>query len=159
MSLNLEQANGGNFVLTKAGLAIGSTPAQLSTANSTTYVIDGNFQTAKGATATFVMTAVSAAFPNTVTVPIGNKCAFGVWLDSAGNFTVTQGPVTPVNSNSDLVGPPPNPGARAFVGYLTVYNASVSANGGFRPLTDALNTAGLTVVYVDSFSLPAKNGL
>ena len=55
MSLNLEQANNGTFTLSKAGLAIGSTASQLSTAASVSYVIDGVFQTAKGATASFAL--------------------------------------------------------------------------------------------------------
>lgn len=152
MSLSLEQASAGNFVLTKAGLAIGSTTSQLSTANSVTYVLDGVFQTAKGATATFALAAPSSAYTINTTVPVGYKCAFGVWLDSAGTFTVTQGPITPYSVSTDKAAPPPNPGSRALVGVAVVTNPSLSANGGFRPGTDAFNTT-VTTAYYDTFSL------
>ena len=170
MSLNLESANSGTFTLSKAGLAIGSSTNQLSTAASVSYCIDGVYKTALGAQATFALAVPPATRIDPVTgatiniyvystVGVGQKSAFGVWLDAAGNLTVTQGPVVTVTSNNDLVSPPPNPGARALVGYVTVYNASVSANGGFRPGTDAFNTAGLTTTYADTFSFLGKLGL
>lgn len=152
MSLALEQASSGTFALTKAGLGIGSTTSQLSTGASLTYVIDGVFQTAKGATASFALAAPSSAYTITTTVPAGNKCAFGVWIDSAGTFTVTQGVVTPYTVSTDRAAPPPNPGNRALVGVAVVTNPSLTANGGFRPGTDAFNST-VTTAYYDTFSL------
>lgn len=154
MSLVLEQALGGSFVLTKPGLAIGSTPSQFSTGASTTYVIDGIFRTAKGATATFALAAPTGFTINT-TVPAGNKCAFAVWLDAAGTFTVTQGAVTPYAVSTDVAAPPPNPGGRALVGIAVVTNPSLVANGGFRPGTDAFNST-VTTAYYDTMSLQAS---
>ena len=153
MALNLDQANGGNFVLTKAGLAIGSTTSQLATGASATYVIDGIFRTAKAATASFALAAPSGY--SYTAIPIGSKASFGVWLDTAGTFTVTQGPVTVVNSNSDRVAPPPNPDGRALVGVATVYVGPTAA-GAFTPGTTAFNATGVTTTYFDTFSLPAS---
>ena len=170
MSLNLEQANSGTFTLSKAGLGIGSTTSQLSTAAVAAYCIDGVYKTPVPITASFALAVppltradlVTGAVINLYvysTVGVGQKSAFGVWADAAGSLTVTQGPVVNVNSNNDLVSPPPNPGSRALIGYVTVFNASLSANGGFRPQTDAFSTAGLTTVYADTFSFLGKLGL
>lgn len=150
MSLSLEQASGGSFVLSKAGLAIGSTASQLSTAATAVYTLDGIYQTSKAGTATFALTAVSAAFP-LVNIPAGSKANFGVWLDSAGNFTVTQGAVAAVAAATDKTSPPPNPGARALVGVASVYTAT----NAFVPATTAFNAAGVTTTYFDTASLPA----
>lgn len=153
MSLNLEQANSGTFVLTKVGLAIGSTASQLATGASATYVIDGIFRTAKAATASFPLTAISG-YP-LVSVPVGSKALLGVWLDGAGNFTVTQGPVTPVNTNADLALLPPNPGNRALVGVVSVFVGPTAA-GPFVPGTTAFNATGVVTGFFDTFSLPGQ---
>jgi hypothetical protein len=154
MALALEQASGGSFVLSKAGLAVGSTNTQLSTGAIAVYCLDGVFQTSKAATATFVAAAPTGFVINT-TVPIGSKCAYGVWLDSAGNFTVTQGPIAPVNAQTDKVGPPPNPGSRALVGVFTAHAQTAVFILGTNVLTAGLN-AGVFVQYFDAFSLPAQ---
>jgi hypothetical protein len=150
MSLQLEGANGGTFVLTKVGLAIGSTATGLSTAASATYVLDGVFQTAKAATATFPLTVASGFALSTV--PIGSKAAIGVWVDSAGALTVTQGAVVPANTNSDKAGPPPAPAGCALLGVATVFAATAA----FIPGTTAFNAAGVTTTYFDTFSLPNR---
>lgn len=151
MSLSLEQASAGSFCLTKVGLAIGSTTSQFSTGASATYTLDGAYQTAKGATATFALAPPTGfALSN---IPSGSKANFGVWLDSAGTFTVTQGPASAVGSSTEKVAPPPNPGSRALVGVASVYNGSGSA---FVPGTTAFNAASITTVYTDMFSLPSS---
>lgn len=150
MSLNLEQANAGSFCLSKVALAIGSTNTQLSTGAAANYTIDGTWQTQKGATATFAL-AAPAGFAFS-TIPIGGKASFGVWLDSAGTFTVTQGSTSNVASNADKAAPPPNPGGRTMVGVFTAYAATAA----YVPGTTALTGAGVTVVYFDMFSLPAS---
>lgn len=151
--LNLEQALSGTFVLSKAGLGVGSTATQLSTAAVAVYVLDGIYQTSKAATASFAAAAAPGfAFRP---VPIGNKAAFGVWLDSAGVFTVTQGDVVPANSNADKAPAPPNPGNRALVGVFTAFALSAQFVLGTNVLTAGTN-AGVTVTYFDTFSLPAS---
>lgn len=149
MSLSLEQASGGSFVLTKAGMAIGSTTSQVSTANSVTYTLDGVFQTAKGATATIPLTPATGFA--LATIPIGSKSNIGLWLDSAGAFTVTQGPVSAVGSNAEKVAPPPNPGSRVLVGVASVYAGTAA----FVPATTAFNAAGITTTYFDMALLPS----
>lgn len=148
MALNLEQANSGTFCLTKVGLAIGSTTSQLSTAASAATVVNGRFQAAKGATATFAITAATGF--TLTTVPIGSKAAFGVFTDGT-NFFVTQGPIAAVNSNSDKVGPPPVPAGLAPVGVFTAYAATAA----YVPGTTALTAAGVTATYFDLFSAPS----
>jgi hypothetical protein len=152
---NIDQAIGGTFVLSKAGLGVGSTNTQLSTGAITVYVIDGIFQTSKAATATFPAT-ITPGQPAAVPVPVGNKCAFGVWLDKAGVFTVTQGQVTPANSNTDKAPPPPAPGDRALVGVFTAFALSAPFVLGTNVLT-AGTVAGVTVNYFDTFSLPGAS--
>lgn len=157
MSLNLEGSNGGSFCLTKPGLAIGSTTSQLSTAAASATVIDGKHQASKAATATFLATLATGA-PALQAIPIGSKANFGVWLDTAGAFRVTQSVPSPVNLSTDKVGPPPNPGA----GYAPVGVASVfvggAAAGSFTFGTTAFNAAGVTTTYTDLFS-PAAEAL
>lgn len=149
MSLSLEQASGGSFVFSKAGTAIGSTVSQLATGAATVYTIDGVFAGTKAATASIPLTPATGYALNTV--PIGSKAAIGLWLDAAGNFTVTQGAISQVGSAAEKVSPPPNPGARALVGVATVFAGTAA----FVPATTAFNAAGVTTAYFDTATLPS----
>jgi hypothetical protein len=151
MSLNLEEAIGGSFCFSNVGLGIGSSTNQLSTAATANYTLDGVYQTAKNAVATFAL-ATPSNFVLT-NIPNGSKSNFGVWLDSSGNLTVTQGPVSVVTTGTDKVAPPPNPGSRTLIGVASVYNASGSA---FVPGTTAFNAAGVTTNYFNLCLLPAS---
>lgn len=168
MSLNLEQVQGGTFVFSKAALGIGSTASQLATGAAVNYAINGVWAAQKAATASFalVVPPITRVDPITqasvnvyayATVPVGSKSAFAVWLDSAGTFYVTQGPVVSASSNTDRAPIVIPPADYALVGVATVYNASLSANGGFRPGTDAFNAAGLTTTYFDTCTLAGRN--
>lgn len=154
MSFNLEGANGGSFCLTKAGLAIGSTTSQLSTAAAALTVNDGKFNASKAATATFLAT-LAAGVPALAAIPIGSKSNFGIWYDGT-NFRVSQGPVMPVNLSTDKVGPAPNPGS----GYAPIGNVAVfvggAAAGSFTFGTTAFNATGVTTVYTDLFAPAAE---
>lgn len=169
MSLNLDFANGGSFTLASAGLGIGSTTSQLSTSVSCPYVFEGVFQTNFPITATFALAVPAATRIDPVTgatinlytyttIAPGQKSAFGVWVDQSQVATVTQGPVVSILNSTDRVSPPPNPGGRNLIGYVTVLNTSLSANGGWRPGTDAFNAAGVTTAYFNTFSYLAKLG-
>lgn len=150
MSLSLEGANSGSFCLTKAGLAIGSTASQLSTAAAATAVIDGVHQTSKAAQATFLAT-VATGF-TLATIPLGSGCAFGVWLDTSGNLRVTQGPINPMYGSADVVAPPPNPGGGyAPIGVAKVFNGPTAA-GVFTFGTTNFNATGVTTTYRDLFA-------
>ena len=155
MSFNLEGANGGSFCTTKAGLAIGSTTSQLSTAAAAVTVNDGKFNASKAATATFLAT-IAAGVAAAQAIPIGSKSNFGIWLDTSGNFRFSQGPVMPVNLSTDKVGPAPNPGS----GYAPVGNVAVhvggAAAGPFTFGTTAFNATGVTTVYTDLFAPAAE---
>lgn len=164
MALNLEQSNGGSFALGKAGLAVGSTASQLSITTAVPYTLDGIYQTNRATSASFVATII-APNPNQLSsaavaaqvVPIGSKCAWGVWVDSTAagaNLTVTQGLISPVTSNTDKVAPPPNPGSRVLIGVFTTYAATATFTLGTTALTAGLN-AGVNVTYFDTMTLPA----
>jgi hypothetical protein len=155
MSLSLEQASAGSFCLTKAVLNIGSTTSQLSvtpvpSSPGIVYCIDGVHQTPKAVTATFALAAPSGYALSTI--PAGGKANFGVWIDSAGVLTVTQGPTAMVGSNAEKAGPPPNPGGRALIGVASVYTAT----NAFVPATTAFSATGVTTTYFDTFALPAS---
>jgi hypothetical protein len=167
MSLSLEQASGGNFCLSKAGLSVGSTNTQLSTAAIVSYTIDGVFMPNKAVTATFagVMAPVSIAevFVGGVQtlmplvanpVPVGSKCSWGVWADSAGALTLTQSAILAVTSTSDKAAPPLNPGSRTLIGVFTTYAVSAAFVLGTNVLTAGTN-AGVTVTYFDVMTLPS----
>ena len=152
MSLPLEQASSGSFALAKAGLAIGSTVQQISTANTVNYTIDGVYQTAKVAVATIAPVAPAGSPVLPLTIAIGFKQAYGVWLDTAGVLTVTFGPASPFTSATDKVGPPTNPGGRCCIGVFTIAAVTVLFTLG----TTALNAAGITTTYTDVMDLPGS---
>lgn len=155
MALNLEQANAGTFCLTKAVLAIGSTPNQISftplpASPGLCTVIDGVFQAPRTTSAS---TALAASPGYALTnIPIGGKANFGVWMDSAGVLTETQGPTSIVASNAEKAGPPPNPGSRVLIGVVSVYTAT----NAFVPGTTNFTATGVTTTYFDTFSLPSS---
>lgn len=151
MSLNLEGSNGGTFALANAAVATATTTSLVKTTATLTYVIDGVYAAATKAATDNIPWTAPTGFVNTTTIPQGSKCAFGLWIDSAGALTITQGPIVSVNVSTDKVGPPPNPGARAQVAAFTVFNTGVTANGGFRPGTDALGTSN-TVTYFNTLT-------
>jgi hypothetical protein len=169
MALNLDQANGGSFAFTAAGVGRGSTATQLKTTNTTPYCVDGIFSASKAAVASFALAVppvtrtdpVTGASTNVYsysTIPAGYKAAFSIWLNAAGTPYVTQGPVTPAGSNADKVPAGPYPGAGyCLIGVATLYNATVTANGGWRPGTDAFNLAGTTETYFDVFGQAAQS--
>jgi hypothetical protein len=164
MAINLEQANGGTFCVGKAGLIVGTTTSLIKTVATINPVIDGVYTTAKTATdniawavpagsRTDPITGASIAlFAYNTTVPIGSKCSFGLWIDSAAAFTMTQGPIAAVITSTDKVAPPPNPGSRALVGVFTVYASTAVYTAG----TTTIGT-GNTVTYTDTFSFQAVN--
>lgn len=151
MSLALEQATGGSFALTAGGLVVATTTSKLKTANTITYTIDGIFKS-KAGTDNIAWTAPATNYVIITPVTAGNKCAIALWLDSAGNFTQTQGALTPYSVSTDVATPPPNPGSRALVGIAVVTAATAT----FTPGTSAFAVAGTTVNYYDVMSLQAS---
>ena len=88
MSYNLEQTNGGFESLSAAGLAEGTNANTFKTANTLVYTNDGVFKS-KAATNNLPFSSAHT------TVPASSTCLFGVWIDSAGNISTSQGSIVP----------------------------------------------------------------
>ena len=179
MSLNLDGANGGSWVLSSAGLGVGSTTSQISTANVVNYVTDGVYNTQKAAVASVALTVppqtrVDYTTGNLINVyalpalvPAGNKLNIAVWLDAGGNIWATPGPLTPISALGQPAAIGANPGPQAgnsvvLIGVVSIQNLTYTTNGGFRPGTDALNATVLTgtngsVTFVNTFDQNAKS--
>jgi hypothetical protein len=83
--------------------------------------------------------------PNTLqNIPAGFSCAFAVILDTAGAFTVAQGPLIEGTSVNCPV--PQAPAGKAIVGAIKVANGAASA---FVPGTTSFAAASVTTTYVN----------
>lgn len=148
MALQLSEASGGNFCLTKAGLAIATTTSRVKTAAAAATVIDGKHQASYAATDNIVWAAATGyTLPN---IPAGYKAAIGIWFDGT-NVKHTMGVASQFAATSDKVAPPPFPGGVAPLGVVTVANGSAAD---FVVGTTALNAAGITATYSDYATIP-----
>lgn len=138
MSYNIEQANSGNLALTAGGLATGTTASQMKTVNTITYLSNGIFKT---------KTAVAAINLTGTTLAIGQGCLFAVFLDSGGNVTVTQGPIS--NSGDPFPVPAYSATGTTVIGLAKVTTTSAV----FVPGTTLLGT-GNTATYLDVGLMP-----
>lgn len=138
--LNLEQVNGGNVSLTAAGLAEGTNAATFKTTNTLAFTASGVFKS-KVATDNLPFSAGHTALAT------GQKCFFGVWIDSAGNVTTTQGPIATVG---DTHTPLPNVvPSKTLVGLI-----HISALAAFTPNTTDFSAANITATCFDCMCLP-----
>jgi hypothetical protein len=149
MSSQLQGANALTAAFTSGGLGIGSTPSQFTNANTITYAINGRFYSrASIASQALVIepnTGIVPTAPNTLqSIPAGFSCAFAVILDTAGAFTVAQGPLIEGTSVNCPV--PQAPAGKAIVGVIKVGNGSANP---FVPGTTAFDTANVTDTYVN----------
>jgi len=145
MSYNLEQSNGGFESLSAAGLAEGTNANTFKTSNTLVYTNDGVFKS-KAATN-------NVAFSSAHTqVPASSTCLFGVWIDSAGNFSTSQGAIVPSGDQK----PFPNAPASnvTLVGLI-----QVTTNGSttFTANTTDLGAGGVTDAFFDCTRMPANN--
>lgn len=153
---NLEAALGGNFNLSAGGLAIkagGATP-QMKTVNALNYVLDGIFKTAKGATAAISFSAGHATLNPLAAV--AQQCMFGLYLDSAGNFTTVQGKIVPALEVSGALNAVPTPGSKKSLCLVGMIEIATTAAASFIPGTTNLDAAGITATYFDCMNLPAN---
>lgn len=158
MSISAQGANLLTAAFTSGGFAAASGNVNYTNANTITYAINGQFYSrASVASQAFTIepnTGIVPTAPNTFqTVPAGQACAFAVVLDANAAFTVVQGPLVQTTDKTPV---PAVPSGKAIVGVIKVVNATVTANGGFRVGTDALNTAGLTTTYVNLSQHPGS---
>lgn len=131
-----------NFCCGSAGLAIGSTNTQFSTARAVTVVINGRaYNVAADATQAFSAATALAA---------KQVCAFFILADASGVLTSQQSAIKPA---SDAAGDY-TPGAfewpdvpdKAVVGAVKV----ASGASAFTPGTTALTGGTVTVTYIDA---------
>lgn len=150
MSLNLNnmQARGGSFCLTYATLAINAaSAATFKTTGTTTYCIDGILYT-KAALSAQAFTAGHTA------LAASQQCTFGVWVDSAGTISTTQGRIVSsvdVTNKLTAVPWPDYVANRALIGVIEVKTGATT----FTPGTTALDAANVTATYFNTFSLPS----
>jgi hypothetical protein len=143
MSYNISGINSGFVSLSSAGLVAGSNAGTYQTGATLTYTNDGKFLS-KSATNNIAFTAGHTALGNS------QACLFGVWIDAAGNFSTSQGPIVAAGD------PCPVPGApaanRTLVGLIKV---STSSSQTFTPGTTALGT-GNTAAYTNCMTMPGS---
>lgn len=149
---NLEQNAGATLALASAGLAIGSTTSQYSTANAVPFLLNGRFFS-RAAIATQALTIV----PGTGIVPsapnalqplaIGQGCSFLVVVDAASALFVVQSPLGEAGKKQAVAAVPS--------GYTPIGVIKVEAvTAAYTPGTTALNAAGVTTTYFNVGSHP-----
>lgn len=81
-------------------------------------------------------------------VPAGKACAFLFVTDTTetanSGFWQIQGPIVDAGNNCPL---PAVPAGKVAFGALKVVNSTYTTNGGYRPGTDAHNSAGLARTF------------
>lgn len=142
MSYNIEQINSGFMSLTSAALAEGTNANTYKTTATLAYTINGVFYS-KGATDNIAMTSTAG------TVPPSSAALYAIWIDSAGNFSNTRGPV--VASGDPCPVPTQTALNVALVGLIKVVtNASTT----FTPGSTDLGDAGVTDTYYNCSVMP-----
>lgn len=144
MSYNIEQMNSGYVSLTAAGVAEGTNANTYKTTNTLTYTSNGVFKS-KGATDNVAFTSGIG------TVPPASAALYAVWIDSAGNFSNTRGPVVAAGE------PCPVPTASA-TGLTLVGMIKVTTDGSttFTPGSTDLSASGITDAYMDCMVMPGS---
>jgi len=147
MSYNAQDLSGVTLALTTGGMAIGSTPSQISTATAVAYLYKGQFYS-RGALAT-VATPTDSGSPAVVNLAAGQKCAYLVLVDPANSsaVSVVQGPI---GSVGDSVAVPAVPNGRVAIGAFTMSNTT----NPFILGTTSLVASGCTAAYYNFGSHP-----
>lgn len=152
MSISAQGSNLLTAAFTSGGFAAAAGNINYTNANTITYAINGQFYSrASVASQAWTIepnTGIVPTAPNSFqTVAAGQACAFAVVLDANAAFTVVQGALVGATERTPV---PAVPTGKAIVGVIKVINNTLTTNGGFRPGTDALNTAGLgTTTYTN----------
>ncbi len=143
MSYNVEQMNSGYVSLTAAGVAAGTNAGTYKTTNTLTYTSNGVFKS-KAATNNVAFSTGHTALGNS------QACLFGVWINAAGTFSTTQGPIVAAGDPCPV--PTANTTGLTLVGLVKV---STGAAETFTPGTSTLGT-GNTVAYSDCMVMPGS---
>lgn len=151
MSLNLnELVRGGTFCTTKAGLAIGSTNAQLSIAAPNGVGIDYAINGVLYHLADDATVAITAAAAQ----PVLTKCIYLVLLDSAGTLTTVKGTeqlITDLTAGAKVLHFPTPTEDTCCIGYFTISLANTAT---FTAATTDLDATDVTAAYVDLVAVP-----
>jgi hypothetical protein len=143
--MDIMQNSGFTGVMSKAGLGIGSTPAELSTANPSgtglEYAIDG-LAYYKVDDATVAMSAMSVQ-------AVSTTCLYLVELNAAGTLSTKKG-VEVLTANLGVIGgslqwPLPSEDKCPIGGFKVALNSSTTYTGA----TTNLDAAGVTDTYYD----------
>ena len=143
MSYNIEQMNSGYVSLTAAGLAAGTNAGTYKTVNTLAYTSNGVFKS-KAATNNVAFSTGHTALGNS------QACLFGVWINAAGTFSTTQGPIVAAGDPCPV--PTANVTGLTLVGLIKV---STGAAETFTPGTSTLGT-GNTAAYSDCMVMPGS---
>jgi hypothetical protein len=141
MSYNIEQANSGYVSLTSGGLVVTTAKEKFKTVNTITFLINGIFKS-KSATDNLVFSSGHTS------LAASQSCLFGVWLDTDGNVTTTQGPIV---ATPDPCPVPPTPANRALIGLIKVVCIST---GAFIPGTTLTDATGVTTTFINAAIMP-----
>ena len=151
MTINLnELARGGTMCLSKAGLAIGSTPAQVAIAApngaGVDFAINGVIYHKADAASVAITAATAQAASYT--------CIYLVCLNSSGTLSTVKGTAVltaNLTAGTDVLQFPTPTADTCPIGYLKVATA---AGYTFTAGTTDLNATGITTTYVDLLAVP-----
>lgn len=144
MSYNIGQINSGFVSLTAAGVAEGTNVNTYKTTNTLTYTSNGVFKSKSGTD--------NVAFTSGIgTVPPASAALYAVWINGAGTFSNSRGPVVAAGEPCPV--PTPPAANLTLVGLIKV---TTNASTTFTPGSTDLGDAGVTDVYMDCMVMPGS---
>jgi len=143
MSYNIEQANSGFLSLTAAGLAEGTNSATFKTVNTLTFTNNGVFKS-KAATDNLTFSTGTA-------LAASQACLFGVWINTSGTVTTSQGPIQAAGDPCPV--PSQATANTTLVGLIKVTTSSAAT---FTPGTTDLSASGITAAFSDCMDMPGS---
>jgi hypothetical protein len=143
MSYNIAEINSGFVSLTAAGLAEGTNANTFKTVNTLTFTNNGVF---KSLAATDNLT-----FSTGTALANSQACLFGVWVNTSGTVTTTQGPI--VASGDPCPVPAQATANTTLVGLIKVTTSSAAT---FTPGSTDLSASGITDVFYDCMVMPGS---
>lgn len=143
MSYNIEQANSGYMSLSSGAIAAGTNAGSFKTTATITYTNNG-ILLSKGATDNLTFTAGHTALANS------QACLFGLWLNSSGTVSTSQGPIVTTGDNCPVPGAP-----AANLTLFGLIKVSCSSSQTFTPGTSTLGS-GNTAAYTNCSTMPGS---
>jgi hypothetical protein len=146
MDTNLSGSHGGCMGLSKAGLDEGTEANTYKTSNTFEFTVDG---------IVYSLSAIDNVAFSSGHTALGNDqaCVFGVWVDSAGTMTTTQGAVidnADLTAGKKVIALPDVVASKALIGLIKVSTAVAT----FTPGSTDLNATNVTDTYYDTSVMP-----